>query len=228
MNLSDTPQQYRGYQEDPKRIWYSDPNIALTREVTIPAGYGFLPGGTILGEISESTNRAGQYVPYAQEDPSADTDNFFGAYLLADGLASGVCEVTLGESYKFAVGDHLVAMDGNTKGGSAIDLGAVVSIDRTTYPNKAIVTVTNNVTTAITVDQSGAIAIQTTTSAPFTKALGMLLGGVDTGIGEHAKGAQGVIVLSNAMAYKGVIKNYDAEAKTDLGNIETGQFIVLK
>lgn len=229
MALSDTPQVLRGYQEDPTRVFFSDIEIALTREVFIPAGYGVLKPGTVLAEItSESTSRPYNYVPYSFEDPSSDINNFHGAYLLEDGAATGVANVTLDDSYKFAVGDHLVAMDSDTNGGSAIDLGAIISIDRTTYPNKAVITATNDVTTGITVANNGAIAIQTYATAPFVKAVGFLFGGVDTGTGENAAGAQGVIVLSNAMLYKGLVFNYDSEVKTDLGNIETGQFICLK
>lgn len=229
MTLSDTPQVLRGYQDDPKRVFYSDIEKALTREVFIPAGYGYLKPGTVLAEItSESTNRSYNFVPYSFEDPSSDINNFHGAYLLIDGAASTAVHVTLNDSYKFAVGDHLMAMDSDTYGASAVDLGAITAIDRTTYPNKAVITVTNNVTTDITVANNGAVAIQTYATAPFVKAVGFLFGGVDTGIGENAAGAQGVIVLSNAMLYKGLVFNYDSEAKTDLGNIESGQFIILK
>ena len=229
MTLSDTPQVLRGYQDDPKRVFYSDIEKALTREVFIPAGYGYLKPGTVLAEItSESTNRPYNYVPYSFEDPSSDINNFHGAYLLENGADSKSVVVTLDDSYKFAVGDHLMAMDSDTNGASAGDLGAITAIDRTTYPNKAVITVSNNLSSDFTTANNGAVAIQTYATAPFTKAVGFLFGGVDTGIGENAAGAQGVIVLSNAMLYKGLVFNYDSEVKTDLGNIESGQFIVLK
>lgn len=223
--LSDTPQVLRGYQTDPKRVFYSDINLALKREVFIAAGYGYLPPGTVLAEISSESSRAGQFVPYSFEDPSSDIYNFHGAFLVTDGAANAYAYTTLNDSYKFAVGDHLRAVDSDL---SPVDLGVITAIDRTTSTAYAKVTATNNVTTDITIANYGAIAIQTYTSTPYTKAVGFLFGGVETGTGEDAAGAQGVIILSNAMLYKGLVLNYDSEVLTDLGNIESGQFIVLK
>jgi len=223
--LSDTPQVLRGYQTDPKRVFYSDINLALKREVFIPAGYGYLEPGTVLAQISESTNRVYQCVPYAFENPSSDTDNFHGAYLLQNGAASAYAYVTLDDSYKFAVGDHIAAVDSDL---NPVDVGAITAIDRTTHPNYAVITGTDDVPTGITTAKNGAIFIQTATSSPYTCALGFLFGGVDTGTGEDAAGAQGVIILSNAMLYKGMVFNYDSKVQTDLSSVESGQFIVLK
>ena len=52
--------------------------------------------------------------------------------------------------------------------------------------------------------------------------------GVDTGTGADAVGAQGSIVMSNAMLYKGLLPNYDAGALTDLSGVISGQLLVLK
>ena len=76
--------------------------------------------------------------------------------MLANRQASGVCEVSIEDSYMFAVGDHLAAVDSDA---SPIDLEAVISIDITTYSNKAIITATNNVTTNITLAAAGMILI---------------------------------------------------------------------
>jgi len=226
MGLSDTPQMLRGYQDDPKRVFYSDIEKALMREVTIVGGYGVLPPGTVLAEISESTNRVSRVVPYALEDPSDDDYTFYGAKILADGADDTSVYVTQDDSYKFAVGDHLLAVDSDT---TPEDLGAITAIDRTTYTQMALITVTNSISSSITIAKHGAVAIQTTMATPWTKAVGFLFGGVDTGIGEnYAEGGQGVMVLSNAMIYSGMVKNYDSEAQTDLGSSTSGQFIILK
>ena len=111
---------------------------------------------------------------------------------------------------------------------SSIDLGAITAIDRTTYSHIALITVTNNVTTAITVANGGCVWIQTVTAAPFTYAKGILAGGVDTGEGENSKGGAGNLVLGNAVLYKGALYGYDDEAATDLGNVEDGNLIYLK
>jgi len=129
------------------------------------------------------------------------------------------------DSYKFAVGDHIGAVDND---GAPLDSGALVSINRTTYSNQAVLTLGGALTATIAIADGGGLFIQTQTTTPFTNAVGVLVGGVETGTGANAKGGQGVIVLSNAMLYKGLIPNYDAGALTDLGGSVRNQFLILK
>ena len=224
----ETPYIVRAGQEDYKRLFYSDPEIASKIPITIPGGFGIIKAGTIMAKVSESTSRLGYAVPYTPEGISVGLTTYPGlSYLVTDGATSTSVYVTMADSYKFAVGDHLAASDTNTDGASAIDLGAITAIDRSTYPHMALITVTNNVTTAITVAQGGAVWHQTTTSAPFTYATGILLGSVDTGSGANCKGALGTLVKKNAILYKGLLTGYDSEALTDLGGAEDGQFLII-
>lgn len=211
--LGQTPYIHRGLEIDPKQVWGSELNNALTRMISIVPGYGYLPPGTIMAKISESTNRAGLYVPYSVQAPTAGLAFLAGAYLTQDGAADAYAHVNMDDSYMFAVGDHLLAVDSD---GSPVDLGAVSAIDQSTYSHKAVITVANDVTTGITVAKGGMVAIQTDASSPFSTAVGLLGYGVDTGYGEDAKGGDGVIVLSNAIAKKGLIYNYDSGALADL------------
>jgi hypothetical protein len=229
----DTPYIVRGEQNDLARIFYSKPELAFTKSITIPGGYGVLPAGQFMGAITESTNRLGMYVPYAPESP--DSPTWIGAdpkvlpalaYLVTDGASNTNAWVSKEDSYKFAVGDHLAANDVNTD--SPVDLGAITAIDRTTYSTLALITVTNNVTTAITVAQGGAVYIQTATSTPYTAAAGVLFSAVDTGVGENAKGANGVLVLKNAMLYKDLLQVYHADILSDItGSSVNGQLFIL-
>ena len=224
----ETPYIVRAGQEDYKRLFYSDPEIAMKLPITIPGGFGIIKAGTVMAKVSESTSRLGYYVPYTPETPAAGLTTYPGiAYLVTDGAASTSVYVTMADSYKFAVGDHLGASDANTAAASGIDLGAITAIDRTTNSHMALITVTNNVTTAITVAQGGCVWHQSTTSAPFTLAKGILLGSVDTGTGEDCKGALGTLVKKNAILYKGLLAGYDSDALTDLGGAEDGQFLIL-
>jgi hypothetical protein len=136
-----------------------------------------------------------------------------------------VCQIKKDDAYMFAVGDHLLAVDSDA---TPVDLGAIVTIDTTTYPHIAVITATNNVTTDIDVATFGFIAIQTQTSTPFTNAVGALVGGVDTGYGVNAKGGQGAIAISNFIAYLGMIPNYDSGALTDLGGVAVNNYMVVK
>jgi len=232
MPLGETPYIYKGSQTDLKRLFYSDPTRAFAKGVSIPGGMGVIPAGTVMATVSESTNRAGLFVPYTIEDSEVGNLYAFAcAYLVTDGAASTSVYITLSDSYKFAVGDHLALADDTnyaSAGVGAKDLGAITAIDRTTYNHMAVITVTNALTTDYTVAQGARVWIQTTTAAPFTKAVGILKGAVDTGSGENAKGAEGVIVIRNAMLYKDNLYNYDSEALTDMSwASESGSYLIM-
>ena len=51
---------------------------------------------------------------------------------------------------------------------------------------------------------------------------------MDTGTGENAKGGDGVLIVGNAMLYKDLLYNYDAEALTDMSWArEEGRYLVM-
>lgn len=222
----ETPYLVRGSQIDSKLIFGSDVNQALTRPVSLVGGYGVLPAGTIIGEITESTDRAGRGVPYAIQTTVEPALPFIGgAYIVTDGLSDTNVVVTMADSYKFAVGDHLGAVDSDE---APVDLEAIASIDRTSYSHIAVIVAGQNLTSGITVGNGGFVHIQTDTSTPFTTAKGFLLVGVDTGVGENAKGADGVIIVSHAQIRHSLILNYDAGALADFGNASVkGQWFYL-
>ena len=219
-------------QTDPRSLFKSRPEDAFIKDISIPGGYGVVPAGAVMGLITESTSRKGMYVPYVPIDAgiSAALANVPGlAYLTVDGAANAYAYVIMADSYKFAVGDHLGAADSSYDGASAIDLGAITAIDRTTYSHIAKITAENNVTTNITIARGGCVYIQSKTTAPFVAAAGILAGAVDTGTGEDAKGGQGNLVLGNAVLYKGALYNYDStEVLADLACIEDGNLVYLK
>ncbi len=225
-NFGDTAYIKRGFQVDPKRLFYSDIKIALKKMVTLVPGYGILEAGTVVAAITESTNRVSQHVPYAIQAPTVGLPFIGGAYLLADGGSTDTTiDITLPDSYKFAVGDHIAGVDSDA---TPIDLAAITAIDRTTYSNKAVLTIAQVDISALTVAAGAMIFIQTQTTTPFVDAVSILTEGVDTGVGSDAKGGQGAVVISNAMLYKGLIPNYDAGALTDIGAVTDGQYLVLK
>ena len=229
MPLGQTPYIFRGGQEDLHRLFYSDPTKAFAKVITIPAGYGVIPAGAVMGLVSESTSRVGYYVPYAQFDAvgnqAAGISNAYGlAFMVNDPSTGTSVNVTMEDSYKFAVGDHLVAADSDL---TPKDLGAITAIDRTTYTHIAVITVTSACDSE-TQAKGGAVTIQTTTSTPYVKATGILKAGVDTGTGENAKGAQGVLVIQNAMLYVNSLYNYNADVLTDLSWASAdGQYLIL-
>ena len=215
---------------DLRALFKSPPEEARIKDVSIPGGYGVIPAGTVMGIITESTNRAGQYVPYVCADNglSAGLTTYPGlAYVTADISASTTIYVTMDDSYKFAVGDHLGAGDSTYDGASGVDCGAITAIDRTTYSHVGKITVTNTVT-SISLSLGGCVWIQTKTAAPFVEAKGVLAGAVDTGEGSNAKGGGGNLVFGNVEFYQGALYGYDAEVLTDLSGVDMGNFIYLK
>jgi len=219
---------FRGGQDDLKRLFYSDPNKAFARAITIPAGYGVIKAGAIMGIITESTNRVGQYVPYTGLDTvgnvAAGIEDLFGAaFLVSDPSAGTDGYVTMDDSYKFAVGDHLVAGDSDL---SNTDLGAITAIDRTTYTHMAKITVTNSFNSE-TIAKGAVITIQSATSTPYVCAVGVLKAAVDTGVGENAKGGQGVVVIKNAMLYSDNLYNYNADVATDLSGTASTPYLII-
>jgi hypothetical protein len=229
MVYGDTPYMVRGGQEDYKRIFYSDQNKALTKPITIVGGFGVIPAGTLMGIMVESADRIGKYAPYVIEDgnhPGAGLQvTWVGAtYTVVDIAVSTSISVTMLDSYRFVIGDHLASTDSD---GTVTDLGAIVTIDRTTYNHIAVLTVTN-AGAAATVAKGAWIWHQTYLTDPFTKATGILLSSIDTGVGEFAKGGDGTLVLSNCILYLGNLKGYCADAATDLGSSSDGKYLVLK
>lgn len=219
--VRDIPSVLYGTQEDYRRLFYSSPDIALTIQVTISGGFGILPAGTLLSKNDSAAGGLGKYIPY---DPHASiTGAEFApcrAYLLQDGAASTSIYISIDDSYKFVVADDLLGWDDNT-GPTAI--GAIASIDRTTYPNYALVVGTGNVGTDIDLSDFGYVSTEGSDTAD-----GVLMNSVDTGVGVNAQGAIANMIISNAVLYRAALRNYDAGVLTDLTASLTGQYIIIK
>jgi len=230
MSMGQTPFIYRGGQTDLRRVLKSRREQAVIKSISIPGGFGIIPSGQIMSKISESTNRAGLHIPRSPKTPSLAVTNAVGVtYLTADaGAAATELQVTMTDSYKFAVGDHLAIADATTNDSSAEDLGAITAIDRTTYSHIAVITVTNAISAGFTVAAGAWIFIQTKTTARYEQAVGILLGAVDTGEGENAKGGDGALVVGNAEFYQSGLYQYDTDVATDLSSTDLGDTIYLK
>ena len=229
MVYGDTPYIERGGQEDYKRIFYSDQNRALKKPITLVGGFGVIPSGTVMGIISESTNRAGYYVPYVAEGPNTPGAGYQKTwpgitYVTLDLTTDTVAQLLLADSYRFAVGDHIAASDTDD---TETDAGAITAIDRTTYSHIAVITSTSNFAAA-TIAKGANIYIQTVEADPYTKAQGFLFSSVDTGVGERSKGAQGTLILSNCVLYQGNLKGYNSDVATDLSTTSDGKYVVMK
>lgn len=220
---SDTPQVNYGLQEDYKRLYYSDPMAALKVPVSIMGGYGIIKMGTAMSLNGSAAGQRGKLFPY---DPSAAPTGTLNrqaaAFLVADsGTTATVLYVTLEDSYKFAIGDDLFIEDDTT---TAENLGAVTAIDRTTYANRAAITVsTATGGTSFTTARFAYLAVE-----GYTTCVGILEKTVDAGIIVSAKGALATLILGNCVLYNGSLTNFDAAALTDLSGTAFGQYTYIK
>ena len=106
----ETPYLVRGGQEDFKRLFYSRPEQALMRDVTLSAGYGVIKAGTPLMINKSAAGNVGEHVPYAMTTAdSSDVTQKGNAFLVASTSgAVNVVYVTMDDSYKFEVGDDII------------------------------------------------------------------------------------------------------------------------
>lgn len=219
----DTPQVNYGLQTDYKRLYYSEPEAALKVPVTLMAGYGKLEQGTALALNGSAGGQKAKVFPY---DPNAAPDGKAvrpaAAFLVTDsGTASNILYTTLDDSYKFEVGDDVYIEDDTT---AAENLGAITAIDRTTYTNRAKITVTTNYGgTSFTTARFAYIAVE-----GYTTCVGILEKTVDTGTGSSAKGALSTMILGNCVLYNGMLTNFDSAAKTDLSAGSFGQYVYIR
>jgi len=231
MGNGDTPHIVRGGQQDYKRLYYSNPDQALKKDVALAAGFGVVPAGCGLAKITgDGATNKGKYVPYNPTTPSSAVKNTGRAYLVQDTTASTDVYVTMEDSYKFLVGDQVYVSDANTTTSSATDCGVITAIDRTTYSHMAKITVTNTLAANFTVAQSASIFHKAgaDNSNTWSDCAGILEVAVDTGIGEDAKGGVGTMIISNAVLYYGLLTNIDAAAISDLSAVADGQYFIMK
>uniref|UniRef100_A0A6M3K7U7 Uncharacterized protein n=1 Tax=viral metagenome TaxID=1070528 RepID=A0A6M3K7U7_9ZZZZ len=216
----DTPNVIRGAQEDYRRLYYSEPKASLVVPVALQAGYGVVHMGQALAKNSSAAGNINKLIPY---DPYAVTgveEDHPRLYLVTDGVASVYAYVTIEDSYKVIVADDTYAMDSDL---SAVDTGAVVAIDVTTYSHMAKLTLTNQVTTAITTAKFGYLYVEGAGTA-----VGIMQKSVNTGLGINAKGAGGTIILGNCVLYSGALRNVDSAARTDLSASTYGNFTYIR
>ncbi len=221
----DTPYVKHEAETDYKRLFYSRPEQALMKDITLSPGFGILRAGTILARNLSAAGNLNKYVPYNPTVPNNASEWQKGRAFLVQDASGSTFYVTLGDSYKFVVGDDACIGDGNS---TAENLGAITAIDRTTYAHMAIITTTSGISGTFTVAQSAFLCVEAgVVGNLFSLAVGVLLASVDTGKGENAKGALAPMLLKNAILYYGLLTNIDAAAVTALGGSQDGRFLIV-
>ena len=229
----ETPYLVRGGQEDFKRLFYSRPEQALMRDITLSAGYGVIKAGTPLMINKSAAGNVGEHVPYAMTTPdSSDVTQKGNAFLVADATGGSISDfyVTMEDSYKFEEGDDVIIYSTSYATTSAENLGAITAIDRTTYQHMAKITTTTATSNNFLVAASAALHVEggATSANGYSEAVGILAATVDTGTGANAKGAVAPMILGMAILYEGCCEGLDAAAKTDINAASNGNLLVIK
>ena len=224
--MYDIPNIIYGGQEDYKKLYFSEPLAALKVPITISPGWGILKSGTVLAKNGSAltTGYSGYFFPYDPTATITGAENAPGrAYLVADQTTgTAVCNVTIEDSYKFKVGDDIIICDSDGES-NRDNGGAIISIDRTTYTNYAVITFTT-----ATGDTFTTAKFAYATPEGFNTAVGILEKSVDTGLGVNAKGAVATLILGNCVLYKGMLLNLDSNAVTDVSATSFGQFYYIR
>lgn len=219
----DIPDISFGEQSDYKRLYYSNPDAALKVPITLQAGYGKLEAGTAISKNDSAAGNLGKYIPY---DPTATITGAEvapgRAYIVAENASSEIVYVTMDDSYKFAVADDLIICDSDGEG--ALDnMGAIVTIDRTTYTHMAIITATVATGDTFTIAKFAYVMVEGAVTCD-----GILEKTVDTGTGSKADGAIATMIIGNCVLYTGMLTNVDSNALTDLSAGTVGQYTYIR
>jgi len=206
-----------------KRLYKSPREVALLLDKTIRSGYGVLEAGTVMAVDQNDTD---QLVPYTPD--SISTTDVSRVFLLTDCDASDNFYVDMLESYKLAVDDEITFTDSD----GAYETETISAIDRTSYDNKAKITLSAATAASFTIGKNANCYVKAADEADTNKtsdAAYILDMEVDTGAGEYAAGGLASVVLSNAILYQDACVGMDSSAITDLGNVTSeGVYYILK
>ena len=229
--MSDAPNIQYGSQTDYGTLYQSKSEASLKLKGTMQAGYGVLKAGQLMARNLSAAGGVGKYVPY---NPTLITGAEVApgrAYLVSNTHATTpVVNVTIEDSYKFEVGDELCIADSSLDLTDAENLGAIITIDRTTYTSYAVITATTNIGgVAFNASEYAYVCVEAGTDANgYSDCVGVLEISVDTGTGSTAAGALAPVIVSNAILYNGMIVGNDAAARTDIGATVVGNNFILK
>lgn len=219
----DIPQvNHTGYtQFREKRLFLSEPEIALIIQKNVRGGYGDLEMGTVMA-VETAT---GFLVPYVPDTIGAN--DVGRTYLAADNVTSATVKIWPGDMGKVKAGDVIVLCD--TDAGE-YEEATVASVALDAGGRMATVTLTGATTTTggFTVAKSGNYYLKAGPSGKRSVAKYILDQHLSTGTAENPNGAHTSVVVSNATLYKDALVGADATALTALGAVEDHPYVILK
>jgi len=189
-------------------LFHSRREIALIKDKSFKAGFGYVKAGQIVGVTLDDF-----VVPYGVTVP-----------LVANAAnASSVVVVSEADAARFAVGDTLAVSEDST----VDDLGAVISI--VVAGGQATITVDGTVGSAdFTTANNAAVFHKTSATTPFVAAGCILDKDINTGTEAGLSEVPVSVVFGNCMLYKVFVTGIDAAALTALNAIEDGRHLIVK
>ena len=219
----DIPQvNHTGYtQFREKRLFFSEPEIALIIQKNVRGGYGDLEIGTVMA-VETAT---GMLVPYVPDTVGgADVGRL---YLATDNITSNSFKIWPTDMGKIKTGDVIVLCDTDA---GAYEEATVSTVVLDTNGRMATVTLSAATTTVggFTVAKSANCYLKAGASGKRSVAKYILDKHLSTGTDENPNGAHTSVVVSNATLYKDALVGADATALASLGAVEDNPYVILK
>ena len=218
-----TPQINRGGYTSlrEKRLFKSQREAGLFLEKMVRGGYGEIPAGTILAEMTAAPYDLVPYVP----DVIAATDKGR-IMLVTDNITATTFKIWKEDMAKLKAADVVVMTD--TDGTYEEATVSTVALDA----DGRLATVTLSAATVtvggFTVAKSANCYQKAGSAGKRSTAKYMLDQDVFTGEIDNPNGAQTSVFISNGIVYKEALVNLDATAATSLGAVVDGNLVIFK
>lgn len=203
-----------------KRLFFSEPEIALIIQKNVRGGYGDLEAGTVMA-VETLT---GFLVPYIPDTISAaDVGRIM---LVSDNITATTFKIWKEDIGKLDVDSVIILTDSD----GAYEEGVVASIVADAGGRTYTVTLDDATTTSggFTVAKSACCYLKAGASGKKSTAVYVLDQHLSTGDYTNPNGAHTSVVVSNAILYKDAMVGADATALTALSGVVDGPYVILK
>ena len=203
-----------------KRLFFSEPEIALIIQKNVRGGYGDLEAGTVMA-VETLT---GFLVPYLPDTiRAADVGRIM---LVSDNVTATTFKIWKEDIGKLDVDSAIVLTDSDGAYEAAVVASIVADAGGRTYT----VTLDAATTTVggFTVAKSACCYLTAGASGKFSTAKYVLDQHLSTGDYTNPNGAHTSVVVSNAILYKDAMIGADATALTALSGVVDGPYVILK
>jgi hypothetical protein len=203
-----------------KRLFFSEPEVALIIQKNVRGGYGDLEMGTVMA-VETATGLLVPYIPDATS--AADPGRVM---LVTDNITATTFKIWKEDSGKIKAGDVIVLTDSDGAWEEATVLTVVIDADN----RLATVTLTGATVTVggFTVAKAASCWLKAGSANKRSTAKYILDQDSFTGDYDNPNGSLSSVFLSNGVLYKDSCTGLDATAVTALGAVIDGSFVIIK